>query len=129
MHPDPATAGGIAETKRLGDYAQGRGIPMALHLAASPIATMACVHMAAATENFLALEHHAAEVEFWSDLVTDLRRPLIQNGHITVPDTSGPGFGDLNEELLRRHLDPRGPVFFAETTHWDEESSHDRLWS
>jgi len=55
---------------------------MALHLAASPIATMACVHMAAATENFLALEHHAAEVEFWSDLVTDLPRPLIQNAGI-----------------------------------------------
>lgn len=129
VHPDPATSGGIAETKRLGDYAQERGVAMALHLAASPIATMACVHLAAATENFLALEHHAAEVEFWSDLVTDLPRPLIQNGYITVPDTPGLGFGDLDEELLRRHLDPRDPVFFAETTHWDSESSHDRLWS
>ncbi|MEV4051978.1 mandelate racemase/muconate lactonizing enzyme family protein [Amycolatopsis sp. NPDC049688] len=126
VHPDPATAGGIAETKRLGDYAQERGIPMALHLAASPIATMACVHLAAATENFLALEHHAADVAFWSDLVTG---PLIRNGHITVPDTPGLGFGDLNEDLLRHHLDPRDPVFFAETTHWDAESSHDRLWS
>ncbi|MGW4527365.1 mandelate racemase/muconate lactonizing enzyme family protein [Amycolatopsis sp. NPDC004378] len=125
-HPDPATAGGIAETKRIGDYAQERGIAMALHLAASPIATMACVHLAAATENFLALEHHAADVGFWSDLVT---APLIVNGHITVPDTPGLGFGDLDEELLRRHLDPRDPVFFAETTHWDAESSHDRLWS
>jgi L-alanine-DL-glutamate epimerase-like enolase superfamily enzyme len=129
VHPDPATSGGIAETKRLGDYAQERGVAMALHLAASPIATMACVHLAAATENFLALEHHAAEVEFWSDLVTDLPRPLIQNGHITVPHTPGLGFGDIDEELLRRHLDPRDPVFFAETTHWDGESSHDRLWS
>lgn len=129
VHPDPATAGGIAETKRLGDYAQERGIPMALHLAASPIATMACVHLAAATENFLALEHHAADVEFWSDLVTGLPRPLIRDGHITVPDNPGLGFGDLDEDLLRRHLDPRDPVFFAETTHWDAESSHDRLWS
>jgi L-alanine-DL-glutamate epimerase-like enolase superfamily enzyme len=85
--------------------------------------------LAAATENFLALEHHAAEVEFWSDLVTDLPRPLIQNGYITVPDTPGLGFGDIDEEQLRRHLDPRDPVFFAETTHWDSESSHDRLWS
>jgi L-alanine-DL-glutamate epimerase-like enolase superfamily enzyme len=129
VHPDPATAGGIAETKRIGDHAQERGIAMALHLAASPIATMACVHLAAATENFLVLEHHAADVEFWSDLVTDLPRPLIQNGHIAVPDTPGLGFGDIDEELLRRHLDPRDPVFFAETTHWDAESSHDRLWS
>jgi len=64
VHPDPATSGGNAETKRLGDYAQERGVAMALHLAATPIATMASVHLAAATENFLALEHHAADVPF-----------------------------------------------------------------
>ncbi|GAA3093043.1 mandelate racemase/muconate lactonizing enzyme family protein [Pseudonocardia yunnanensis] len=129
IHPDPATSGGITETKRLGDYAQERGVAMALHLAASPIATMACVHLAAATENFLALEHHAADVPFWSDLVTDLPRPLIQDGHIAVPDTPGLGFGDINEELFMAQLDPRDPVFFAESAHWDGESSHDRLWS
>jgi L-alanine-DL-glutamate epimerase-like enolase superfamily enzyme len=129
VHPDPATSGGIAETKRLGDYAQERGVGMALHLAASPIATMACVHLAAATENFLALEHHAADVDFWSDLVTDLPRPLIQDGSIAVPETPGLGFGDINEELFRRQLDPRDPVYFADSGHWDGESSHDRLWS
>jgi len=48
---------------------------------------------------------------------------------IAVPETPGLGFGGLDEELLQRHLDPRDPVFFAETTHWDKESSHDRLWS
>jgi L-alanine-DL-glutamate epimerase-like enolase superfamily enzyme len=129
VHPDPATSGGIAETKRLGDYAQERGVAMALHLAASPIATMACVHLAAATENFLALEHHAADVPFWSELVTGLPRPLIQDGFITVPDTPGLGFAGIDEELFHRHLDPRCPVFFTETTAWDAESSHDRLWS
>ena len=129
VHPDPATSGGIAETKRLGDYAQERGVAMAVHLAASPIATMACVHLASATENFLALEHHAADVPFWSELVTDLPRPLIQDGHIAVPETPGLGFGDINEELFRHQLDPRDPVFFAESTHWDAENSHDRLWS
>jgi L-alanine-DL-glutamate epimerase-like enolase superfamily enzyme len=129
VHPDPATSGGIAETKRIGDYAQDRGVAMALHLAASPIATMACVHLAAATENFLALEHHAADVSFWSELVTGLPRPLIQDGHIVVPDSPGLGFAGINDELFERHLDPRAPVFFAETTAWDAETSHDRLWS
>ncbi|MCO1655679.1 mandelate racemase/muconate lactonizing enzyme family protein [Pseudonocardia humida] len=129
VHPDPATSGGIAETKRLGDYAQERGVAMALHLAASPIATMASVHLAAATENFLALEHHAADVDFWSELVTDLPRPLIQDGSIAVPQTPGLGFGDIDEELFRRRLDPRAPEFFADSSHWDAESSHDRLWS
>jgi L-alanine-DL-glutamate epimerase-like enolase superfamily enzyme len=129
IHPDPATSGGITETKRLGDYAQERGIAMALHLAASPIATMACVHLAAATENFLALEHHAADVPFWSDLVTGLPSPLIQDGQIAVPETPGLGFGNINEELFAQQLDPRDPVFFPESAHWDRESSHDRLWS
>jgi L-alanine-DL-glutamate epimerase-like enolase superfamily enzyme len=129
IHPDPATSGGIAETKRLGDYAQERGVAMALHLAASPIATMASVHLAAATENFLALEHHAADVDFWSDLVTDLPRPLIRDGSIAVPETPGLGFGDIDEELFARLLDPDDPVGFADSGHWDAESSHDRLWS
>ena len=129
IHPDPATSGGILETKRIGDEAEEHGIPMALHMAATPVATLAAVHIAAATSNFLALEHHAADVPFWSDLVTGLPRPLIQDGSIAVPETPGLGFGDINEELFREHLDPRDPVFFAETTQWDAEFSHDRLWS
>ncbi|HEY4419517.1 MAG TPA: hypothetical protein VGN22_08365 [Pseudonocardia sp.] len=38
-------------------------------------------------------------------------------------------FRDINEELFLQQLDPRDPVYFAESTHWDSESSHDRLWS
>src|SRR5258708_374838 len=89
IHPDPATSGGILETKRIGDLAEEHGIPMALHMAASPIATLAAVHIAAATQNFLALEHHAADVPWWSDLVTGLPNPLIEDGYIVGPD--GPG--------------------------------------
>ena len=130
IHPDPATAGGILETKRIGDYAQEHGIAMALHLAATPVATMAGVHIAAATENFLALEHHAADLSWWSGLVTGLPRPLIVDGEIRVPDTPGLGFGDIDADAMRDHLDPRDPVFFDEpTTQWDAELSHDRLWS
>ena len=130
IHPDPVSAGGIAETKRIGDYAQRHGIGMALHLAATPIATMASVHVAAATQNFLVLEHHAADLPFWDDLVTGLSSPVISDGHITVPDTPGLGFGDIVEEAMRDHLDPRDPVWFDQpTTDWDDEHSHDRLWS
>jgi L-alanine-DL-glutamate epimerase-like enolase superfamily enzyme len=129
VHPDPATSGGIAETKRLGDYAEERGIAMALHLAASPVATMASVHLAAATHNFLALEHHAADVEFWNDLVTGLPNPIIADGHIAVPETPGLGFADINEELFAEHLDPRAPILFSDTAVWDGEVAHDRLWS
>jgi L-alanine-DL-glutamate epimerase-like enolase superfamily enzyme len=129
IHPDPATSGGIMETKKIGDLAEENGIAMALHMAATPIATLASVHIAAATQNFLALEHHAADVACWSELVTGLPRPLIEDGYITVPDGPGLGFGDISEEPFREHLDPADPVLFESTAAWDSESSHDRLWS
>ncbi|HEX3815081.1 MAG TPA: mandelate racemase/muconate lactonizing enzyme family protein [Mycobacteriales bacterium] len=129
IHPDPATSGGILETKRIGDLAEEHGVAMALHMAATPIATLASVHIAAATQNFLALEHHAADVERWSELVTGLPQPLIQDGYITVPDAPGLGFESINEEVFREFLDPADPVFFAETESWNGEHSHDRLWS
>ncbi|QGN34593.1 mandelate racemase/muconate lactonizing enzyme family protein [Microlunatus sp. Gsoil 973] len=129
VHPDPATSGGITETKRLGDYAEEKGIAMALHLAASPIATMASVHLAAATHNFLALEHHAADVPFWNDLVTGLPNPIIADGYIQVPEAPGLGFENINLELFAEHLDPRAPILFSDTGTWDGEYGNDRLWS
>ncbi len=128
-HPDPATSGGILETKRIGDLAEEHGVAMALHMAATPIATMASVHIAAATSNFLALEHHAADISWWSDLVTGLPSPLVEDGYITVPDKPGLGFDDINEELFRAHLDPADPSYFDNTSTWDGEVTRDRLWS
>ncbi|MFZ0216357.1 MAG: mandelate racemase/muconate lactonizing enzyme family protein [Candidatus Dormiibacterota bacterium] len=129
VHPDPATSGGILETKRIGELAEEHGIPMALHMAASPVATLAAVHIAAATSNFLVLEHHAADVPFWSDLVTGLPNPIIQEGHIAVPERPGLGFEELNEDLFREHLDPADRGYFEPTDRWDAEGGHDRLWS
>ncbi|MGW5360035.1 mandelate racemase/muconate lactonizing enzyme family protein [Actinopolymorpha pittospori] len=129
IHPDPATSGGILETKRVGDLAEEHGVAMALHMAATPIATLASAHIAAATHNFLALEHHAVDVPWWSDLVTGLPSPLIEDGHLTVPDKPGLGFDDINEELFREHLDPADPGFFESTESWDTEHRRDRLWS
>src|SRR5690606_6869526 len=50
IHPDLASSGGLLETKKIGDYAEEHGIPMAMHFAGTPIAYMANVHCAAATE-------------------------------------------------------------------------------
>ena len=80
IQPDLATAGGILETKKIGDYAQERGIPMVMHFAGSPISFMANVHCAAATENFVALEHHGVDVPWWEDLVTGIEKPLAPEG-------------------------------------------------
>ncbi len=128
-HPDLATAGGILETKKIGDLAQEYGISMAIHMAGSPVSTIAAVHSAAATENFIALEHHFTDLPYWDDFVTGIPKPIIQDGYIPVPE--GPGLGiDLNEEAIRAHLTPGDPAgYFEPSTYWDADRSWDRLWS
>jgi L-alanine-DL-glutamate epimerase-like enolase superfamily enzyme len=60
--------------------------------------------------NFLALEFHARDVPFFDALIAGDGKPLIQNGHVTVPDK--PGFGiELDEAVAREHAKP-GESFF-----------------
>lgn len=130
VHPDLATAGGILETKRIGDYAEENGVAMAMHFAGSPVSFMANVHCAAATQNFLALEHHSLDNDWWETLVkTTDGRKLFENGFANVP-LSAPGLGiTLNEAALKEHLHPKQRSYFEPTPEWDEQRSHDRTWS
>jgi L-alanine-DL-glutamate epimerase-like enolase superfamily enzyme len=127
VHPDLATAGGILETKKIGDAAQEYGVPMAMHFAGTPVSCMASVHCAAATENFLALENHSLDDPWWDDLVEGIEKPIVNHGYIRVPDKPGLGI-TLNEEAVKKHLAP-GAGYFEPTTEWDKERSWDRLWS
>jgi L-alanine-DL-glutamate epimerase-like enolase superfamily enzyme len=127
VHPDPNSAGGILETKKIGDYAEEHGIAQALHHAASPVSFLGSVHIAAATQNFVALEHHSVDTPWWDDLVTGIDKPIVQNGFVKVPETPGLGV-ELNEEAVREHLRD-GEELFAPTPEWDDARSWDRLWS
>lgn len=129
IHPDVLTAGGILETKKIGDMAQDYGVAMAIHMAESPVACMAAAHVACATENFLALEFHAADVPWWSQMVVGLPEPIVRDGFIEVPDKPGLGIDDFNDEVLREHLHPDMPGLWEPTDAWDSEWSHDRQWS
>lgn len=127
VHPDLATAGGILETKKIGDYAEERGVAMAMHFAGSPVSFMANVHCAAATQNFVALEHHSVDVDYWASLVRTAR-PMIEKGYAIVPESPGLGV-ELDEDAFRRHLDKDRPGYFLPTPEWDKDRSWDRLWS
>jgi len=129
IHPDLLTTGGILETKKIGDMAQDCGVAMAIHMAESPVACMAAVHCAAATENFVALENHSVDTPWWNELVTGLPNPIIQDGFIRVPDAPGLGIESLNDEVIAEHLDARDPTMWEPTDRWDKEWAHDRLWS
>jgi L-alanine-DL-glutamate epimerase-like enolase superfamily enzyme len=130
IQPDLATSGGLLETKRIGDYAEECGVAMAMHMAGSPVCFMANVHCAAATQNFLALEHHNIDTPWWEDLVKMTgSQPLINKGFANVPLDS-PGLGiELNEDTIRKHLNPKTNGYFEPTPEWNEIHSHDRLWS
>lgn len=127
VQPDLASSGGLIETKKIGDYAEERGIPMAMHFAGTPVSFMANIHCAAATENFVALEHHSFDVPWWEDMVTGIEKPIFKDGFVKVPDTPGLGI-DLNEKVVKEHL-KKGTLYFAPTDEWNEVDSWDRTWS
>jgi L-alanine-DL-glutamate epimerase-like enolase superfamily enzyme len=127
--PDLATAGGLLETKKIGDLAMEHGIGMALHMAGNPVTLFSSVHCAAATENFLVMEHHNVDDAWYDELVTGVPKPLMdKEGFIPVPD--GPGLGiELNEDAIKRSLKDPAKEYFPPTPEWDDERSWDRLWS
>ncbi len=131
-HPDIASAGGLLETKKIGDLAQEHGISMNMHMVMGPVALFASVHCAAATENFGALEAQLRLVDSnstYHTLVDGVSKPLVQDGYIPVPD--GPGLGVvLNEDAIKRALKDPKNEYFPPTDEWDDEFRiNDRLWS
>ena len=132
IHPDLATSGGIMETKKIGDLAQDYGVPMAMHMAGSPVSFLANVHCAAATENFYVLENHSVDLPWWEDLIDGVDKPLVVDGYAPVPEGPGLGFGELNEEAIRERMDRRpgrDAGYFEASDAWDDEWSLDHLWS
>ena len=130
VHPDLASSGGLLETKRIGDYAEEHGVAMAMHQAGTPVSFMANVHCAAATQNFLALEHHSIDLPWWESLVkTTDGRKLITKGFANLP-LSAPGLGiELNDEVVKQHLHPSDKTYFEPTPQWNDKRSHDRIFS
>lgn len=129
IHPDILTCGGALELKKIADIADEHGVAVAIHMAESPVACLAAVHTAAAIHNCLALEFHSVDVPWWADMVTGIPNPIFENGFIKVPEKPGLGFDDLNEEVLRQHINPEIPGYFEPTDEWNREFSNDRIWS
>lgn len=118
IHPDPETSGGLAETKKIADYAAMNGIPTALHHAGSPVGAMCGIHIAATLSNFLAMENHALDMPWWQDMVKGIQKPLIKDGYYAVPESPGLGL-ELNDEVVKEHL--RRPGYFEPTPMYDDK--------
>ena len=128
IHPDLVSAGGILETKRITDYAEEAGIPTAFHANSTPIAWLANIHCAAASEGFLVLEHHNADNPNWESMVklTD-SKPLITDGLANVPNTPGLGI-ELNDDAIKAMMRDSSS-YFEPTPEWDNPGrTYDKLW-
>ncbi len=116
IHPDYVASGGLREIKLIADYAAANEIPTAIHQPGSPIGQIAMAHLAATLSDFVACEHHAADMPWWQDLVTGVEKPIIKDGYVTVPDKPGLGV-ELNEAVIKEHL--RYPGYFEPTPEFD----------
>lgn len=127
VHPDALTVGGLMEMKKLGHLCERYGAALAIHMAESPIAFMAAVHVGAALKNVLAIEFHSVDHPEWFDLV----KPAIKldGGFMNVPEAPGLGIESLNEELIEKFRKADCAEPWANTDSWNGEWSNDREWS
>jgi hypothetical protein len=54
---------------------------------------------------------------------------LFKDGFVEVPDKTGLGIDELNEELIKEHIHEKYPGVWEPTTEWDNEWANDREWS
>ena len=101
VSPDIAKAVGLLESKRIAEMADMYYMPLAPHNICGPIGTYAMMHVCAAVPNFLALEFHHLDNQFWSDLIVE--GPMIVDGHIEVPEKPGLGV-TLNEDVVKQGM-------------------------
>ena len=106
--PDIPKMGGLMEYKKVADLCAAYYLPTAPHNVASPIGTVAGAQVCAAVPNFLCIEYHAHEVDWWSDLVDG--DPPIREGFIALGDRPGHGL-TLNEDVAKAHVAPRHSYF------------------
>lgn len=100
VQPDLVRTGGLLECKKIAAMADAYFTPVAPHNANSPISTMATLHFAVNTPNFMTLEYFVQDVAWRDQFMTPPIR--VTNGRIARP--SGPGLGiELDAALLKRH--------------------------
>lgn len=107
--PDIPKCCGLSEGRKIANMAEIYYIPMAPHNVCGPLGTIASCHVCASIPNFLVLEWHWLDREYWDDLViTD--RPVIEDGYITLSDKPGLGV-EVNPETMKKYLRPGTKLF------------------
>lgn len=105
LQPDLAHAGGISECRRIAAMAETYDVGLAPHCPIGPIALASCLHVAAATPNFIIQEislgiHYNGASQDLTSLVENPEIFTIAEGSVGLP--TGPGLGlTINEAAVR----------------------------
>lgn len=105
LQPDLSHAGGISECRRIAAMAETYDVGLAPHCPVGPIALASCLHLAAATPNFVIQEmslgiHYNGPAEDLATLVTNPEIFAIAGGTVAVPQRPGLGV-ELDEAAVR----------------------------
>jgi len=129
LHPDMLTVGGITEARATGRLADEYGLPIVMHMAASPVACLATASVGVTMRNFLGMEFHSFDVPWWNDMVEIGPKNVMDHGWVTPVDAPGFGIEKLNDEVLREHAFSDYPEPWIPTDKWDLLECHDGLWA
>jgi galactonate dehydratase len=110
--PDIPKCGGLSECRKIANLAEMYYIPFAPHNVSSPIGTLASAHVCATVPNFLVLEFHWLNRDYWTTIIKE-KEDIIVDGYIDLSDRPGIGV-ELDEEVARQYQYP-GTAWFAET--------------
>lgn len=98
IQPDASNCYGISELHRIASMAEMYGIAFAPHNPNGPVQAMASLHLAAAAQNFVILEHRHDVVDQFSAFAS-VSLASTGDGWAAIPN--GPGLGiELDEEAL-----------------------------
>jgi L-alanine-DL-glutamate epimerase-like enolase superfamily enzyme len=102
FQPDPATFGGIHQTRLAALWAHSKGVKTAFHMSNSPFALIMNAHISAGIPDFLSCEHHYPELSWYDSLIDGIPKPIMQSGYVPIPN--GPGLGITpNQAAMAAH--------------------------
>lgn len=96
--PDIGNCGGISEVKKICDMAHAFDVGIQVHVAGSPLATNAALHVECSIPNFIIHEHHTCNR---MDTCLGLTKHNLQpeNGYFSIPELPGIGNEFLQEAI------------------------------
>jgi L-alanine-DL-glutamate epimerase-like enolase superfamily enzyme len=100
IQPDATHAGGIGEVKRIADYANLHGKPVAPHIFRSGASLAAHLHLLSAVPNALICEYQQIANPLLEELLVE---PLkFENGELSVPNSPGLGIF-ITDEIINKY--------------------------